>query len=193
MPKALTHEHHRWPRAAGGGDEPRNLVRICPTCHNAVDRGANALCKGRTGIAQSIVEQYLPSDLNAQHRLMHLISTQAHAWKTPKARDERRVILTLDVGTHSALKFLASLYIKTTKTGKSKSMGVTQYMERVLFNHVKQKAEEGILKHGTCTSSEEEEIVSIAESPRTLTDESESITQTPDEPPNTPGLLDLSS
>src|SRR5438034_11221590 len=31
--------HHIWEVAAGGGDEPFNLIALCPTCHALYHRG----------------------------------------------------------------------------------------------------------------------------------------------------------
>ncbi|HSQ55500.1 MAG TPA: HNH endonuclease signature motif containing protein [Gemmata sp.] len=31
--------HHIWEVASGGGDEPRNLIALCPTCHALYHRG----------------------------------------------------------------------------------------------------------------------------------------------------------
>lgn len=31
-------EHHIVPRRYGGGDEPKNMVLLCPTCHRKVER-----------------------------------------------------------------------------------------------------------------------------------------------------------
>src|SRR6266576_6671098 len=31
--------HHIWEVVAGGGDEPSNLVALCPTCHALYHRG----------------------------------------------------------------------------------------------------------------------------------------------------------
>lgn len=148
FPAELTHTHHKLPRAAGGTDHPNNLVNICPVCHNAVDRGANYLCKGQAGGALSMVEQYLSDNLDAQRKLMMLINTQAQAWKQPGQLDTRRVTLNLDRTTYNHLKLLASTVRHQTKTGRIKTIGVTAYMENILKSHVANMASQGLVALG---------------------------------------------
>lgn len=96
-------------------------------------------------MALNMIEQFLPNDLDARSRLTTLVNTQAKAWKLPGGQDQRRVTLHLSVETHKHLKLLASTVKKKRKSGKMKTMGVTEYMERVLVSHVEQKVREGLL------------------------------------------------
>jgi hypothetical protein len=75
------HEHHKVPRSAKGSDLPSNLVFLDPSCHNAVDRGAILVVKGKTGRAYNLVETYLSRSKAAQKRLLELINLQAKSWK----------------------------------------------------------------------------------------------------------------
>jgi len=136
MPAELMHEHHKIPRSAKGPDHPSNLIKICPVCHNAIDRGAVLILKGHGGRAQAMVDQYFPRDLGARSRLVELINIQAKSWQKATARDERPVVIKLPHETYEKLKIFASLL----KTPKGRKMGVSRYISSLLIKFVEDKS-----------------------------------------------------
>jgi hypothetical protein len=134
------HEHHKVPRSAKGSDLPSNLVFLDPSCHNAVDRGAILVVKGKTGRAYNLVETYLSRSKAAQKRLLELINLQAKSWKTSEGRDEQPVIIKLQKGLYERLKLLAS---KHTNPGTKRTLGVGSYLAEILRQHVLSKSRTG--------------------------------------------------
>lgn len=67
------HEHHRNPRAFGGGNETENLVWLCTSCHTLLHRLAPMFMSGKAGLVNDYIEQYLPDDPQARVLFKDLI------------------------------------------------------------------------------------------------------------------------
>lgn len=133
LPGPLLHEHHRTPRAAGGGDEQSNKVLICPLCHTAVHAITKVFVKGRTGEVRDLINQLTKGDRGFGRRIMELVQVEARAWQTGERSDYQRVTFNLQRSVYEVLKGLANSKINPQTR---RPMGVGRLIETILTKWV---------------------------------------------------------
>lgn len=139
-PVVFMHEHHRSPKAWGGGNEDDNLVWLCSGCHDIVHRLATFTMSGKGGLAQDYLELYLPYDLRARERVKELVQEviQTRAAFDDKALSaDDTVLLTLKIPRtlHSMLKTLSMDKVRPN----GRKFGLAAYAISILKNHVMQQ------------------------------------------------------
>jgi len=132
FPAALAHIHHIVPRSAAGSDDPGNKAVLCPNCHNAVDRCAILLSKGRIDKTRSLVEQYLIKDLASQKRLLDLANIQTRSWKLGNKPATKKIIIEIPSQQFNQLKGWANSR-KNPNTGRP--LGVTPFLTQIIEDY----------------------------------------------------------
>ncbi len=141
----LLHEHHRHPKGYGGADSAENLVWLCGSCHTVLHNLAHYVNSGKQGLASDLSMQYQTmQNLSpaGKLRLLELANIVAKAMKSydvdglEEPDDEDTVIMQLHVKrrVHKALKAEASKY---TNPKSGRQMGLYNYANRVLENHIR--------------------------------------------------------
>lgn len=141
----LLHEHHRHPKGYGGADAAENLVWLCGSCHTVLHNLAHYLNSGKQGLASDLAMQYQTmQNLSpaGRHRLLALADIVAKAMKSydvddlEEKGDEDTIVMQLHVkrSVHKALKVEASKY---TNPKSGRQMGLYNYVNRVLENHIR--------------------------------------------------------
>jgi HNH endonuclease len=143
VPDELSHDHHKIPRLAAGGDEPENRLKLCSSCHNNTHRIAELIKSGKAGIANDISRAAYP-DLQVRERLFELVRLVAEAMilkADGKVLVEETVLsITLPMKTYTQIRLIANEHINPV-TGRS--MGVDPYVRNLIAGHVKQILKEG--------------------------------------------------
>jgi hypothetical protein len=73
FPDFHKHEHHKYPRAAGGPDTSNNLLNLCPGCHDALHKVANRLmARAHPEAIKDVIGFIYPDNLQAQKNCFEL-------------------------------------------------------------------------------------------------------------------------
>lgn len=133
LPRSFLNEHHRAPRATGGGEEETNKVFICPTCHTACHEITKVYLKGKGGLVRDMLSLLLHDDKEAGERMLELVKVEAQAWRSGDRSEFQRVTFNLQRGTYDALRGIASATVNPTTR---RPMGVGFLMETILTKWV---------------------------------------------------------
>lgn len=134
LPRAGANEHHIVPQAAGGTDDPSNLVWLCATCHNVLHRCEEHLQAGRAGVVRDIISSAY-TGARSRSRMERLVQEAAKAFA---AADEAGVagdgILEIPRALFDLLK-MAARETKDPQTGRRAS--VQGYVLRLIQGHLR--------------------------------------------------------
>lgn len=136
VPPEALETHHKWPRVYGGPDTDDNLMYLCSTCHSICHRLSHKIYAGKSGVAKTIVDQYLPGQPKRQLRLLELAETVARARLAHKRSakmpndDQKENVDTILVSFE--LPYWVHHRLKTLSAGR----GLYRYINEVLEKHV---------------------------------------------------------
>jgi hypothetical protein len=107
-PRAMSHDHHVRPQAAGGKDE--DMIPLCSGCHANLHVVAHMLGGKKASLAEDTVKTYYGADAEAQRRCIHY-AMEVVRWMTAKhdgklqenAHDELEIIVTVPRAIKTAL------------------------------------------------------------------------------------------
>ena len=130
------HEHHRTPRAFGGGDEEDNLIWLCVLCHDLLHRLATMSMHGKRGQVDDLIDQYLPGALASQKEFRTILNEilQAKLAFMEKAEDPDDTVLMslkLPKQVHSVLKTCSMDH----QHSNGRNMGLYAFTVKVLTQY----------------------------------------------------------
>jgi hypothetical protein len=143
LPSTLIHDHHKQPRAAGGGDEQTNREIICPNCHQCVHQASRLHVRGKTSQAKDMVHVYVQGDRPAAGRIWELVQEECQAWTSGDPgvlSDKQKVTLDIERGVYQALKGIG----RHIKGPNKRPIGASGLIAAIL----KKWLEEYMDKHG---------------------------------------------
>lgn len=172
IPDILTHEHHRSPRAAGGGDEESNRVVICPICHTAVHQSTRQFLKGKIGATKDTLTLLVKGDTDWGVRLLELVREEAKAWQAGDKPMSQLVTLRMPRDAYGQLKSIAKLYTKQN----GRPFGVGNLMRNIIMEWMNRWLRDRGEETGTVMLSDAQTEVSTPASPPTSNGGSKSTT-----------------
>jgi hypothetical protein len=102
----MTEEHHKVPRYLNGSDDPRNLIRICPTCHTVIHHLTTRLKKSYED-ATTFLNANFPGQTTVQDLLIELSRTIIAEEENAPPKDHIHVMWEPDLKTHAKLREMA--------------------------------------------------------------------------------------
>lgn len=134
--RSLAHEHHIIPQAAGGTDDPTNLVMLCATCHHALHMIGLDILNGKTNRARDRLALQWPEPARRE-QATHLANTVAEEFAEKRRKgppEEHMVQLMLDHDTFAHLKLLAQKHPGKPGVARFIKMQLAALVERTRPN-----------------------------------------------------------
>lgn len=137
-PEAFSHVHHKTPKAADGGDERENLIRICAGCHSNIHRIADMLKRGDRGPALDAINGYY-QNVTSRERAIEFANQIASSMTSLKEGSLQRefveISLNVPYAMYLRLKALALDYKvegkRRASTGDVVLLAVREYFKKL--------------------------------------------------------------